>query len=69
MRRLVLALLFAACLVLLWEMPRRLRDGTPASIYSVLRMLPATPGTVVEMRPIAAVAAMPPPPGPGSVRL
>jgi hypothetical protein len=32
--------LFAACLALLWEMPRRLRDGQPAAIYQVLRMVP-----------------------------
>lgn len=37
-----LCALFLACLVLLWEMPRRLRDGYPAPVYRMLGMLPAT---------------------------
>jgi hypothetical protein len=36
-----LCALFVACLVLLWEMPRRLHDGYPAPIYRMLGMLPA----------------------------
>ena len=32
--------LFFACIALLWEMPRRLRDGRPAAIYLVLGMVP-----------------------------
>ena len=35
-----LAALFLACVALLWEMPRRVRDGRPAPIYGVLGMLP-----------------------------
>ncbi|MBK6562663.1 PrsW family glutamic-type intramembrane protease [Candidatus Amarobacter glycogenicus] len=31
--------LFFACIALLWEMPRRLRDGRPAAIYLVLGMV------------------------------
>jgi hypothetical protein len=33
--------LFAICVVLLWEIPRRVRDGFPAPIYRALGMLPA----------------------------
>jgi hypothetical protein len=38
--------LFLVCVLLLWEMPRRLRDESPAPVYSLLRMLPrgAPPG-------------------------
>lgn len=35
-----MAALFLACLLLLWELSRRLRDGRPAPIYSVLGMVP-----------------------------
>lgn len=38
-----LLVLAAACAVLLWELPRRLRDGFPAPIYRALGMLPAKP--------------------------
>ena len=34
--------LFLACIALLWEMSRRLRDGSPAPIYRVLGMIPMT---------------------------
>ncbi len=37
-----LGALFLACLVLLWEMPRRVRDGASAPIYRVLGMTPLT---------------------------
>ncbi len=30
------------CLIVLWEAPRRIRDGVPAPIYRVLGMLPAS---------------------------
>ena len=36
-----LVVLFASTVVLLWEMPRRLRDEAPAPIYQVLGMMPA----------------------------
>ena len=36
-----LCALFLACLVLLWEMPRRLRDGFPAPVYRMLGMVPS----------------------------
>jgi len=32
--------LFGACVVLLWELPRRVRDGAPAPIYRVIGMVP-----------------------------
>lgn len=35
-----LVALFLGCLALLWEMPRRIRDGAPAPIYSLLGMTP-----------------------------
>jgi PrsW family intramembrane metalloprotease len=38
-----LCALFLACVVALWEMPRRLRDGVPAPIYRILGMLPRVP--------------------------
>ncbi len=34
--------LFLACVALLWEMPRRIRDGVPAPIYRALGMTPMT---------------------------
>lgn len=34
--------LFLGCLALLWEMPRRIRDGLPAPIYRALGMTPST---------------------------
>ena len=33
--------LFFACLAILWETPRRIRDGAPAPVYRMLRMVPA----------------------------
>lgn len=36
-----LVALFAACVVVLWEIPRRLRDDGPAPIYRMLGMVPA----------------------------
>lgn len=35
-----LAALFLLCVTLLWVMPRRLRDESPAPVYAALRMLP-----------------------------
>ena len=35
-----LCALFLACLLLLWEMPRRVRDGFPAPVYRMLGMVP-----------------------------
>jgi len=39
-----LILLFLVCATLLWEMPRRLRDGVPAPLYRALGMLPGADG-------------------------
>ncbi len=36
-----LIMLFLSAALLLWEMPKRLRDEAPAPIYQLLRMLPA----------------------------
>ena len=47
--------LFLACLALLWEMPRRLRDGTPAPIYQLLGMVPMS-----EAQRLAWVPPAPP---------
>ena len=38
---LAMCALFLACLTVLWEVPRRVRDAGPAPIYRVLRMVPA----------------------------
>ncbi|MGE0600910.1 MAG: PrsW family glutamic-type intramembrane protease [Dehalococcoidia bacterium] len=38
-----LVALFAACLVVLWEVPRRVRDGHPAPVYMMLGMVPPDP--------------------------
>jgi hypothetical protein len=38
-----MVVLAATCLVLLWEVPRRLKDAHPAAIYRVLGMLPREP--------------------------
>ncbi|KAA0238749.1 MAG: PrsW family intramembrane metalloprotease [Dehalococcoidia bacterium] len=38
-----MAALFVACATLLWVLPGRLRDESPAPIYSALGMLPARP--------------------------
>jgi hypothetical protein len=37
-----IVVLFSSTVVLLWEMPRRLRDEAPAAIYQVLGMMPAS---------------------------
>lgn len=37
-----LGALFLACLLLLWTMPARVRDGTPAALYRLIGMVPAT---------------------------
>ena len=34
--------LFLGCIALLWEMPRRIRDGAPAAVYRLLGMVPMT---------------------------
>ncbi len=49
-----LVALFLTCLALLWEMPRRLRDGEPAAIYRLLGMVP--------MSAVQRLAWVPPPP-------
>lgn len=36
---------FGVCVVMLWVLPQRLRDGFPAPIYQVLGMLPRRDGT------------------------
>lgn len=36
-----LGALFVVCIVLLWEMPRRIRDGVPAPVYRMLGMVPS----------------------------
>lgn len=43
-----LAALFLTCVALLWEMPRRVRDGRPAPIYAVLGMVPQRPENEVR---------------------
>lgn len=40
--------LFAACLAVLWELPRRLRDASPAPIYALLGMVPANAPGVAD---------------------
>jgi hypothetical protein len=35
-----LSALFLVCIALLWEMPRRLRDGYPAPVYRLIGMVP-----------------------------
>jgi hypothetical protein len=51
-----LATIFVAAVVLLWELPRRIRDGVPAPIYRMLGMLP-TPSVSAEVPP--ATSALP----------
>jgi len=33
--------LFLACIAIIWEMPRRLRDNAPAPVYRMLGMKPS----------------------------
>jgi hypothetical protein len=49
--------LFAACVVLLWEIPRRLRDDGPAPIYRMLGMLPAAQNSVAAATEDGVAAA------------
>jgi hypothetical protein len=51
-----LFVLFGACLVALWEMPKRLPDGGPAPIYRLIGMLPRQVRAERDMRAEAASA-------------
>lgn len=53
--------LLAACLVVLWELPARVRDGFPAPIYRLLGMLPAGEARPGPAPTAAAEAAAPVP--------
>ncbi len=48
--------LLAACLVLLWELPAKLRDGFPAPVYRLIGMVPGEGGTAVPT-PVPVAAA------------
>ena len=53
--------LFLGCIALLWEMPRRVRDGFPAPIYRLLGMTPLTESqrlSRIEPAPAAHSAEM-----------
>ena len=43
--------LFFACLAVLWEVPRRVRDGTPAPVYRMLGMVPGGESAMPDERP------------------
>ena len=46
---------FGVCVVMLWVLPQRLRDGFPAPLYRVLGMVPAGGARLPGFRPVAAL--------------
>ena len=53
--------LFSVCAVLLWQVPRRLRDGLPAPLYRAIGMLPGeSPGEMGALRLVTSAGTSQP---------